>query len=530
MSVNGTTITYVDEGTGPMVLFVHGAYSDHRVWEAQREVVTKGYRYVVLDLRYFGTAPWSDDGKHFNVATHAADVAAFIRALKVGPIHLVGRSYGAITSLAVAIGYPELVRSLFLNEPWIPSAVTNAEEQKLLTEDRRFIGPVAAAAKTGNNAEAVKLFFEGTHNQPGAFDSLPPARRAMLLDNARTVALQVNPAAAPRITCAQLGEIKVPVEITIGDQTRTFYRITVGAVHRCIPSSRLITIRGATHGAPSQQPAAFNEALLAFLARTSVRSVRVNDYDMAYVELGTGEPIVLLHGGLNDYRQFSDVMALLSAKYRVIAPSRRHHYPERWDGKSGTASTRQHVADLVAFLRKVDAGPVHLMGHSRGAGVALYVASTHPQLVRTLTVLEGGGLLVPGDQERSRQRSLKMMAMYELGRMDEALAELFDSIYGPGAWSKASEARRQGFGDNAWTIKGVEEADPYTCADAGRINIPILLVGGENSSANFGKGLDALQACVKRSERVTIRSAGHYMPRDNPFGLSQAVLDFISKH
>jgi pimeloyl-ACP methyl ester carboxylesterase len=206
VSVNGTTLTYVDEGTGSVVVFVHGAYSDHRVWELQREVVSKGYRYVALDLRYFGTAPWSDNGKNFNVATHAADVAAFIRALNVGPVHLVGRSYGAITSLAVSIRHPKLVRGLFLNEPGIASAVTNAEEQKLLREDRKCIGPAAAATKAGNHAEAVKLFFECTHNQAGAFDSLPPARRDMLLDNARTVALQVDPAAAPRITATRRGQ------------------------------------------------------------------------------------------------------------------------------------------------------------------------------------------------------------------------------------------------------------------------------------------------------------------------------------
>jgi pimeloyl-ACP methyl ester carboxylesterase len=267
VSVNGTTLTYLEQGTGPSVVFLHGAFSDHRIWETQREAVAKGYRFIALDLRYFGTAPWSDDGTHFRQATHVADVAAFIRELKVGPVHLVGRSYGATTSLAIAIQHPELVRSLFLNEPGLVSAVTNPADQKIAAEDRKCMATVGASAKAGNTAEATKLFFECVNGQPGEFDALPPDSRAMHLDNARTVPLQLNPASPIRMTCVQLGEIKVPVGITKGELTRPYYQVTVGAVHRCVPGSRLITVKGARHGAPAQQPAAFNEALLAFLAR-----------------------------------------------------------------------------------------------------------------------------------------------------------------------------------------------------------------------------------------------------------------------
>jgi pimeloyl-ACP methyl ester carboxylesterase len=267
MLANGTTLTYLEQGTGPTVVFLHGAYSDHRIWEPQREAVARGYRFIALDLRYFGTAPWPDDGTHFTQATHVADVAAFIRELKVEPVHLVGRSYGATTALAVAIQHPQLVRSLFLNEPGIASAVTNPADQKIAAEDRKCMGAVGSAARAGNNAEATKLFFDCVNGQPGGFEAVPAAMRAMHLDNARTVPLQLNPASPIRMTCAQLSEINVPVEITKGELTRPYYQITVGAVYRCIPSSRLSTIKGGRHGSPSQQPAAFNEVLLAFLAR-----------------------------------------------------------------------------------------------------------------------------------------------------------------------------------------------------------------------------------------------------------------------
>jgi pimeloyl-ACP methyl ester carboxylesterase len=267
VSVNGTTLTYLEQGAGPPVVLLHGAYSDHRIWESQREAVAKSYRFIAIDLRYFGTAPWPDQGQHFNQETHVADIAAFIRELKIAPVHLVGRSYGATTALAVGIRHPELVLSLFLNEPGIASALTDSADRQAAAEDRKCMAGVGEAVKAANNAEATKLFFECVNGQPGGFDALPAAARAMHLDNARTVPLQLKAASAIRITCADLASIKKLVEITKGELTRTYYQITVGAVHRCMPGSRLTTISGGRHGSPSQQPAAFNDALLAFLAR-----------------------------------------------------------------------------------------------------------------------------------------------------------------------------------------------------------------------------------------------------------------------
>ena len=64
-----------------------------------------------------------------------------------------------------------------------------------------------------------------------------------------------------------------------------------------------------------------------------VKTVRVNNYDMAYVERGSGVPLILVHGSLSDYRTWLPLMAELSETNRTIAISLRHYYPEQWDGK-----------------------------------------------------------------------------------------------------------------------------------------------------------------------------------------------------
>ncbi len=266
--VNGTTLAYLEQGTGTPVVFLHGAFSDHRIWETQREAVAGNYRFIALSMRYFGTAPWPDNGAQFSQATHVADVAAFIRELKLGPVYLVGRSYGASIAVVTALRHPELLRGLFLNEPPLVSALTAPADRTAAAEDLKGLATVREAVKAGDNNRATRLFADFVNNDPGGFDASASATRAMHLDNARTVPLTLSPASpAIPVSCEQLGQLKIPVAITKGELTRPFLRLAAEGASRCLPGSQLITIKGARHGAPNQQPAAFNEALLAFLAR-----------------------------------------------------------------------------------------------------------------------------------------------------------------------------------------------------------------------------------------------------------------------
>jgi esterase len=285
----------------------------------------------------------------------------------------------------------------------------------------------------------------------------------------------------------------------------------------------------AAHGGGVEQPRTELPA--------GTKSLRVNGYDMAYVERGAGQPVLLIHGIFTDFRYFSGVMDAFPPNYRFIAVSLRHYYPERWDGKGGSFSMRQHVDDVAAFVRELNAGAVHLVGHSRGGSLALYMAKDHPELVRTLTLAEPGmpAFQPAGGASAGGRKSVleSAAALLDQGKTDKALASL--QIGGPDTWEAGPEAYRQMLRDNAWTLKGLisdpgDKWAPYTCADAGRIAVPVLLVGGEKSPPERGKSLDAIQSCLKRSERAVIAGVGHPMPRLNPVGFSEAVLRFITKH
>jgi pimeloyl-ACP methyl ester carboxylesterase len=269
MSVNGVELSYIEQGTGAPVVFVHGAWIDLRFWEPQRQVIARQHRFIAYNQRYHGTAPWPDDGKQYSAATHAADLTAFIRKLNVGPVHLVGISYGGFLTALVASDHPELVRSLTLAEPVIGALLADLPEAKPALDDRdKALASIVAAVKAEDSAQAVKLFFDWVNNQgAGAFDKQPQSLRQLILDNARTVPLFVSAPRPPAISCTTLGNVKTPTLVVGGEQSRRYYSLINEVVVRCIPGSRLVIIPMATHPLSHQNPAAFNEALLQFLAQ-----------------------------------------------------------------------------------------------------------------------------------------------------------------------------------------------------------------------------------------------------------------------
>jgi pimeloyl-ACP methyl ester carboxylesterase len=265
-SINDATLTYQEQGQGRPVVFVHGAITDYRVWDGQREAVTAHKRFIALTMRYFGTEPWPDKGAKYSIKTHSDDLVAFLQHLDAGPVDLVGWSYSGPIALLVAVQHPELVRGLFLHEPATLALVTDPEDLKVATKDRAAMAaPATAAVEAGDTAGAVKNLFNGVNGQADLFDAVPAAIRTMLLDNARTLPISFAAPPPPTITCEQLGQITVPTTIAVGELTRPFYKIAATSVARCIPRAKLVVIPKGRHAAPVQATASFNEALLRFL-------------------------------------------------------------------------------------------------------------------------------------------------------------------------------------------------------------------------------------------------------------------------
>lgn len=268
MTVNGTTMKYVEQGRGEVVLFVPGGMSDLRTFDASREAVARSYRFVSPTLRYFGTDPWPDGGANFSMATHVSDLAAFIRALNAGPVNVVGWSYSGGLAILLAVEHPELVKRVFVYEQNLVSWVADPADLNVTTASRKAVfGPAVMASKGGDQAAATRIIMDGANGKPGTFDGLPAVTRTMHLDNARAVPLFFAAPPPPAITCSQLARLKTPVAVGVGELSPVFFHVPARAASRCIPGATLVVVPNERHHWPVTSPSAFTETVLSFLQR-----------------------------------------------------------------------------------------------------------------------------------------------------------------------------------------------------------------------------------------------------------------------
>jgi pimeloyl-ACP methyl ester carboxylesterase len=262
--------------------------------------------------------------------------------------------------------------------------------------------------------------------------------------------------------------------------------------------------------------------------------LRVNGYDMAYVEMGQGPPLVCVHGSLCDFRVWSCVLGPLSQRHRVIALSLRHCFPEHWDGVGTDYNMPQHIADVIAFLEALGAGRVDLLGHSRGGHLAFRVAQQRPDLLRRLVLAEPGGDLDASLGADDAPLGAYVAAAAEkiaAGDIDGGLAGFIDAIEGPRAWRLLPAAAKQELRDNARTLLGQvnDQRRRFTRADAEAIRVPTLFVGGANTPGKLPVILRALAAHVPDSRVAIIPNATHVMFEQDPVRFCAAVLEFLAE-
>lgn len=267
MKVNGVDLAYVEEGSGPTVLFVHGASADWRAWDGLRPYFPTKYRFVSLSRRYHYPNAWADDGKNYTFDQHVEDVAAFIRAMNVGRVHLVGNSYGGRLAGVLALKYPELLRSVVLGEPNLvpPSSAEGKAAFGALVKD---LGKASAAARSGDDRQAAILLANAVTGDPEGFNKIPPPQQQRWLDNAKTMGPMFGNRPPAPVTCDELKSLKVPALAIRGEMTSASYRYGHDTLLSCLPqTAEAAIVPNSTHFWAVNNPNDAANAILDFIGR-----------------------------------------------------------------------------------------------------------------------------------------------------------------------------------------------------------------------------------------------------------------------
>jgi pimeloyl-ACP methyl ester carboxylesterase len=266
------------------------------------------------------------------------------------------------------------------------------------------------------------------------------------------------------------------------------------------------------------------------------KCLEVNGYPITYRDAGHGPTIVLVHGSLVDYRTWEPTVACLSERFRVIAPSLRHHYPEAWSGVGTDFTIEQHASDIAALVRSLGIEQIHLLGWSRGGLVAVEVARQSAELIKTL-ILEDGTISLAGEETDAmrqaksaadnRQSALK--AAIQRGEAERGAQQLVDALNGSGAWSRMLPERRQMMLDNIRTALA-DVRNPVPRDALAGLKMPMLLLTGENSPRSYSEFYEVLRDICRCGPTVVIPRAAHLMHLDNPSAFNEAVMQFVSKY
>jgi pimeloyl-ACP methyl ester carboxylesterase len=279
----------------------------------------------------------------------------------------------------------------------------------------------------------------------------------------------------------------------------------------------------------------------AALSGPTVREIEVNGVRLQYLEEGSGEPIVFVHGALSGAGAWEPIRPAIAEKYRFIAYMQRYFGSGPWSDKGEAFSVATHAADLAQLIAQLDSGPVHLVGWSYGGIVATTAALNDPSLVRSLILYEPTVISVlpeetlEGDAARRDRAEIyaPVIAAGNAGDDSRAIRMLYEAVYGllPGGFDDEPPATRARVLENARVMPLLLAAPlpAITCYDLRRFARPTLIIYGEKTQRSWRLIGDAISNCVPGAQRVVLPGLDHAGPRRDPAAFAAAVFRFLSE-
>ena len=309
-----------------------------------------------------------------------------------------------------------------------------------------------------------------------------------------------------------------------------------------LPLSAALACGGGGKSGQAPTPAT---AAAAAPTRLVLHVVRVRGTDLRFVERGTGIPVVFVHGSLGTLESWGPQIDAFATRFRVIAYSRRYHWPNAAQPDGQEYSLSLHADDLIGLIEALGLERVHLVASSYGAYVALLVTLRRPDLVRSLVLAEPPilpwlGRTPAGDSLlHTFDRTVFKAARAAFVRDDSvgAVQRFWDGLAGATSpFDALPEGARARLLRSVFELRLETRADPadympaLACKDIGGIRSPVLLVTGERSPRMFHVINEELARCLAAEETVTVPGAGHGVNADNAGFYNGAVLQFLMKN
>jgi pimeloyl-ACP methyl ester carboxylesterase len=240
--------------------------------------------------------------------------------------------------------------------------------------------------------------------------------------------------------------------------------------------------------------------------------VKIGGLKTWYDEDGSGEPLVLLHGGLSPNETWGPQLAEFSRHFRVLAPERRGH--GHTPDVDGPFSYDAMAADTIGFLETILDGPAHCVGWSDGGIIGLIVAMRRPDLVGKLVAISAN-FDTTGIPEEIQSQFLSMQpdsdGLENLRSMYEAA-----SPDGPGHWPVVF----------AKFLEMVAREPHIPTSELKHIAAPTLVLASDDDLVSLEHTI-ALYRSIPDAELAIVPGTSHWLTLERPAIVNRLILDFI---
>jgi 3-oxoadipate enol-lactonase len=254
--VNGIRLYYESHGSGPAVVFAHGAGGNHLSWWQQIPAFSKQFRCITFDHRAFGL---SRDGHGEDARGRRAfheDLRALLDHLGVEEVRIVAQSMGGRTAVGFSLLNPGRCKAIVFAGTTggaIDDDVRQLQDDYRQTEMGQMpLGRKSVSPQLKERAAALEFLYR-------SIGKLNPTRPKDFL----------APIPGYRGSSAQrLAESGMRILFLVGDHDAVTPPDIIEGCHRAVPGSEFALIQNSGHSTYFEQPKQFNDVVMRFLGQT----------------------------------------------------------------------------------------------------------------------------------------------------------------------------------------------------------------------------------------------------------------------
>jgi len=276
----------------------------------------------------------------------------------------------------------------------------------------------------------------------------------------------------------------------------------------------------------------------------SVRqTIELHGQPVTYHRMGSGPPILLIHGITSSSRTWKAVMPRLAAEYTVIAPDLLGH--GRSSKPKGDYSLGAYASGIRDLLVALDLPKANVVGHSLGGGIAMQFAYQFPDRVSRLVLVDTGGIgreVNPALRAATLPGAEYVLPLLFTPTLHDAGLKVRSFLAGIGLRGSADvEGVAEGFASLTeadarraflHTVRSVIDPTGQRVSAADRLyltrDIPSLIVWGDHDRIIPPSHADLAHDLMPGSRLEIFPGAGHFPFNDDPVRFVEVLEDFIA--